>query len=172
MTDPAPTTPDSATTPDSPASPGTTTPGAAGPDGGTEALQTALAAEHAAVFVYGALGAQASRSAQPALFGRLTAAYRLHRTRRDELVSMIRDAGAEPVAAEPGYQLPRDLGTAAALEARARRLEQDAARTYAWVVASTTGEPRAWAVEALLDAAVRGLGFGAKPQSLPGLQAP
>lgn len=140
-----------------------------GPDSPTEALQAALAAEHAAVFVYAALGGQASRSAQPGLYRRITTAYRLHRTRRDELDAMVRDAGGEPVAAEPGYQLPADLGTAASLAARALRLEQDAAATYAYLVARSSGTTRSWAVTALLDAAVRGLGFGGKPESFPGL---
>lgn len=144
-------------------------PGGADADGASEALQAALAAEHAAVFVYAALGGQASQSAQPGLYGRITAAYRLHRTRRDELVAMVRAAGGEPVAAEPGYQLPADLGTATALHARALRLEQDAAATYAYLVASSTGATRTWAVTALLDAAVRGLGFGGKSESFPGL---
>ncbi|QSR25981.1 hypothetical protein CFH99_10130 [Nocardioides aromaticivorans] len=144
------------------------TPGAV-PDSATEALQATLAAEHAAVFVYAALGGQASRSAQPGLYGRITAAYRLHRTRRDELIGLVRAAGAEPVAAEPGYQLPADLGTPAALTARALRLEQDAASTYAYLVASSTGATRTWAVTALLDAAVRGLGFGGRPETFPGL---
>lgn len=149
----------------------TTTPTSTGPvsNGAADALQAALAAEHAAVFVYAALGGQASQSAQPGLYGRITAAYRLHRTRRDELEAMLRAAGEEPVAAEPGYQLPADLGTPGALDARALRLEQDAAATYAYLVASSTGATRAWAMRALLDAAVRGLGFGGKPESFPGL---
>ena len=138
-------------------------------DSATEALQAALAAEHAAVFVYAALGGQASQSDQPGLYARITAAYRLHRTRRDELIDLVRGAGGDPVAAEPGYQLPADLGTAAALNARALRLEQDAAATYAYLVASSTGATRRWAVTALLDAAVRGLGFGGRPESFPGL---
>lgn len=146
-----------------------TTPTPTSSPAATEALQAALAAEHAAVFVYAALGGQASRSAQPGLYGRITTAYRLHRTRRDELDALIRAAGAKPVAAEPGYQLPAELGTAAALNARALRLEQDAAATYVYLVASSTGATRAWAVTALLDAAVRGLGFGGKPESFPGL---
>lgn len=158
---------DPTTTP-APTPGGTPAPGTPA-DGATEALQAALAAEHAAVFVYAALGGQASQSAQPGLYGRITAAYRLHLARRDELVAMVTAAGDEPVAAEPGYQLPADLGTATALNARALRLEQDAAATYAYLVASSTGATRSWAVTALLDAAVRGLGFGGKPESLPGL---
>ncbi|UUW87484.1 ferritin-like domain-containing protein [Pimelobacter simplex] len=133
------------------------------------ALQQTLAAEHAAVFVYGALGGQTSQSRTPALYGAVTAAYTVHRGRRDELIARIHAAGAEPVAAEPGYQLPADLGSSGAVSARGRALEEAAAATYAYLVASSTGETRAWAITALLDAAVRGLGFGAAPDRLPGL---
>lgn len=136
---------------------------------GLDALQTALAAEHAAVFVYGALGAQTSQSASPVLFADVTDAYATHRQRRDDLIAMITDAGGDPVAAEPGYELPADLATAEAITSRALRLERDAAATYAFVVASTTGSARSWAVKALVDTAVRELRFGGRPETLPGL---
>lgn len=135
----------------------------------TDALQRTLAAEHAAVFVYGALGGRTSQSAQPALFASITAAYSVHRERRDELAAMLRAAGAEPVAAEPGYALPADLGSPARVAARARQLEEAAAETYTYLVANTTGRQRAWGIAALVDAAVRGLGFGGRPERLPGL---
>jgi hypothetical protein len=134
-----------------------------------DALQAALAAEHAAVFVYGALGGQTSQSAHPALYAEVTAAYVAHRDRRDELVATITDSGKEPVPAEPGYDLPADLTSPTAVSDRALRLERACAATYAYVVASTTGRQRQWAVDALLDAAVRELGFGGRPERLPGL---
>ncbi len=137
--------------------------------GAVNALQVALAAEHAAVFVYGALGAQTSQSRQPTLFGALTRAYALHRDRRDHLTGVIEAAGGEPVAAEPGYALPADLGAPAAVKVRALAIEEAAASTYAYLVANTSGPDRSWAVQALLDAAVRGLGFGGRPERLPGL---
>lgn len=148
---------------------GTTTGPTGAATGAVNALQVALAAEHGAVFVYGALGAQTSQSRQPTLFGALTRAYALHRDRRDHLTGVIVAAGGEPVAAEPGYALPADLGSPAAVKVRARALEESAASTYAYLVANTSGPDRAWAVQALLDAAVRGLGFGGKPERLPGL---
>lgn len=133
------------------------------------ALQTTLAAEHAAVFVYGVLGGQTSRSGSPALYAALTSAYAVHRTRRDELMARLHAAGTEPVAAEPGYGLPADLGTTTAVTDRARAIEESASATYAYLVANTNGDARAWAIDTLLDAAVRGLGFGARPDRLPGL---
>lgn len=134
-----------------------------------EAMQDAVSAEHAAVFVYGALGAQTSQSRQPVLHDRIADAYRVHRGRRDHLMATITALGSDAVAAEPGYQLPGDLGSPATVAARALALEEAASSTYAWLVANTTGDDRAWAVDALLDAAVRCLGFGGKPERLPGL---
>lgn len=139
------------------------------PPPAVEAMQTTLAAEHAAVFVYGVLGGQTSQSGSPALYAALTSAYTTHRARRDDLMARLRAAGAEPVAAEPGYGLPADLGTPVAVTDRARALEESATTTYAYLVASTTGEARAWSIDALVDAAVRSTGFGARPDRLPGI---
>ncbi len=135
----------------------------------TDALQTALAAEHAAVFVYGALGGQTSQSDDPTLYAEVTDAYVTHRGRRDRLIALLEDDGRQPVAAEPGYDLPADLSTPVAIAGRALELERACAETYAFVVASTTAEDRKWAIDALLDTAVRELGFGGKPERLPGL---
>ena len=134
-----------------------------------DALQTVLAAEHAAVFVYGALGGQTSQSATPMLYAAVTDAYVTHRQRRDELIAMIEADGREPVAAEPGYDLPADLSTSTAVSDRALALERSCAATYAFLVGSTTDAARAWAVDALVDTAVRELAFGGQPQRLPGL---
>jgi hypothetical protein len=134
-----------------------------------DALQTALAAEHAAVFVYGALGGQTSQSDDPTLYAEVTDAYVTHRGRRDRLIALLEGDGRQPVAAEPGYDLPADLSTPVAIAGRALALERACAETYAFVVASTTAEDRKWAIDALLDTAVRELSFGGKPERLPGL---
>jgi hypothetical protein len=134
-----------------------------------DALQTALAAEHAAVFVYGALGGQTSQSDDPTLYAEVTDAYVTHRGRRDRLIALLEGDGRQPVAAEPGYDLPADLSTPVAIAGRALALERACAETYAFVVASTTAEDRTWAIDALLDTAVRELSFGGKPERLPGL---
>lgn len=164
---------DPTVTPASPGSPagtgGPDSPDDTGADRTTAALQTTLAAEHAAVFVYGALGGQASQSRQPSLYARVTRGYLVHRDRRDELTALLTAAGVEPAPADPGYALPGDLGSARAIASRARALEEQAASTYAFLVASSTGSTRAWAADALVDAAVRGLGFGGRPEDLPGL---
>ncbi len=133
-----------------------------------DALNTTLAAEHAAVFVYGALGAQTSRTGTPTLFADIDAAYTEHRSRRDQLVVMIRDLGGEPVPADPAYELPADLSTPDLVTRRALRLEKSCAATYAYLVANSPQKQRRLAINALIGAAVRALAFGGAPEALPG----
>lgn len=132
-----------------------------------DALQTTLAAEHAAVWVYALLGAQTSRSGQPTLYADVDTAYRIHRGRRDQLLTVITDRGVEPVAAEVGYRVPA-VDTPARVIAVARRTEQRCATTYADLVARTQGAQRGWAIRALTDAAVRQLRFRGSPETFPG----
>lgn len=133
-----------------------------------EALQTALEAEHGAVYVYGALGAQTSQSAQHTLYTAIGSAYTEHRGRRDQLVRAIRDEGVEPSAAEPAYELPPDLGTPDLVTRRALRLERSCADIYAYLVANSPQAQRRWAVNALIGSSVRALAFGGAPEVLPG----
>jgi hypothetical protein len=133
-----------------------------------DALQTTLAAEHAAVHLYGVLGARTSRSATPLLYDAMVDAYRAHRERRDVLSRLVRDEGAEPVAAEPTYEIPPRLDGVERVTAAALELEQRCAATYAWLVAQVVGGRRRWAVTALTDAAVRGLTFRGSPEIFPG----
>lgn len=132
------------------------------------ALQTTLRAEHAAVYVYGALGAQTSQTASTALYDAISAAYAAHRARRDLLTLAIGDLGATPEASAASYELPRRLATPAAVRDAALALERGCAQTYAWLVANTVEERRRWAIGALTDAAVRELVFRGTPEMLPG----
>ena len=134
----------------------------------TAALQTTLAAEHAALYVYGALGAQTSESASPVLFAALASAYAEHRARRDLLTRVLRDLGATPVAAEPTYALPAGIDNPAGVPRAALALERGCATTYSSAVANLVGPRRRWAIGALSDAAVRQLSFGGRPEDLPG----
>lgn len=132
-----------------------------------DALQTALAAEHAAVYLYGALGGRTSQSATPDLFAAVAAAYAAHRARRDRLTATIVDLAAEPVAAEPAYRLPR-LDTPPQVTRAALGVERACAATYAYLVENTTGEHRRSAIGALNEAAVRELVFRGTPETFPG----
>ncbi|WP_067439731.1 ferritin-like domain-containing protein [Nocardioides jensenii] len=134
-----------------------------------ESLQTTLAAEHAAVWLYGVLGGQTSQTSQPRLYGVFTAAYAAHRGRRDQLVRWILDADAEPVVADVAYELPNPARTPAQLSAIALQVEQRCAATYADLVARTVDDVRAWGVTALIEAAVRQLDVDGEPTDLPGI---
>jgi hypothetical protein len=132
------------------------------------ALQATLAAEHAAVYLFGVLGGRTSRSATPELYGAVSAAYAAHRARRDHLVREITDLGKEPVASEAAYALPRHLGTPARIERAALDLERSCAATYAYLVANTVEDRRRWAITALNETAVRELVFRGTPEMFPG----
>jgi hypothetical protein len=133
-----------------------------------EAQQATLAGEHAAVYLFGVLGAQASRSRQPALYSRLLDAFRVHRKRRDQLTVVIAAAGAEPVAAEVSYDLPGPTATTPELDDAALQVERRIAKTYGQLVESTAGAERRWALVALDDSAVRQLEFRGTPEMFPG----
>lgn len=134
-----------------------------------DALQRTLAGEHAAVYVYGLVGARVSSSQQPDLSQRVREAYAVHRGRRDDLLTMVQAAGADPVAAKVSYELPNPAHTTAELQAVSLDIEQRCAAVYADLVDSASGADRRWALDALEDAAVRGLGFGGKAEPFPGL---
>jgi hypothetical protein len=119
-----------------------------------QALQKALAAEHAAVFLYGLLGAQSSQSRQPTLFAQLTDAYADHRAARDELTVLIDAKGTDPVASRTDYEVPGPTDSPAQIQAVAHTAERD----------------RAWAIAALDAGALREMTFGAAPSDFPGLR--
>jgi rubrerythrin len=134
-----------------------------------EALQKALAAEHAAVHIYGLLGARSSQSEQPALFAALDLAYAEHRSARDRLTVLVTAKDTDPVAAQPDYEMPGPLSSAIEIEAAARTLERRITRTYGELVANTAGSDRRWAITALDASALREVGFGVAPSDFPGL---
>jgi hypothetical protein len=134
-----------------------------------EAIQAALAGEHAAVYVYGVLGGRTSLTTEPDLANKVRAAYDIHRGRRDQLTAMVRAAKATPVASEVSYDLPNAARTPPQLTEAALELEQRCTAVYADMVGSTSGANRQWALEAINDAAVRQLGFGGQAQTFPGI---
>lgn len=130
------------------------------------AVQTALAAEHAAVWGYGLVSAFL-----PSKYNRLLdEAATGHRARRDATERLLQDAGAAPVPAQPGYLTPQPVTDAASALRLVVTLEDDSAaawrsvveRSAAEVPAGTTnsgeapGPPvRPAALDALVTAAVR-----------------
>ncbi|MBO9520242.1 MAG: ferritin-like domain-containing protein [Nocardioidaceae bacterium] len=133
-----------------------------------EALQAALAGEHAAVYCYGVIGARTSASAHPDLYDAMLHGFQRHRRRRDQLTAMIVRRGAEPVAAEVSYEVPGPLRNVPELNNAALQLERRIARTFGQLVESTAGAERRWALVALDDAAVRQVEFRGTPEMFPG----
>jgi hypothetical protein len=133
-----------------------------------DALQTTLAAEHAAVYVYGLLGSRTSQTAEAELYAALRAGYDAHRERRDTLIGEIAALGATPAPAAPAYTPPAGLDTTDGRYQAALALERACASTYAALVGATTGASRLAAVAFLNDAAARELSFRGTPEIFPG----
>ena len=133
-----------------------------------DALQTTLAGEHAALYVYGALGGRTSAVAAPDLYAALREGYDVHRAQRDTLSRTVRDLGTEPVAAAAAYDLPDPLDSEIDVQVAAQELERRCAATYAALVAQTVGDQRRWAIGALTGAAVRRLALGGDAEAFPG----
>ncbi|MEU8223165.1 ferritin-like domain-containing protein [Kribbella sp. NPDC048915] len=130
-----------------------------------EALQAALAGEHAALYGVGVAGGKLRGSR----FTAATAAFETHRTRRDRLSALLVAAGETPAAAEPAYTLPRPVTNAATATALVLVVEQRIAAVYGDLVeAAEDAAVRIFAVESLLDAASRQLAWGGAPVAFPG----
>jgi Domain of unknown function (DUF4439) len=143
-------------------------------DEGTEnaALREALAAEHAAVWGYGVVGAALGTSAQ----GLATASETAHRTIRDQVVVLLAERGAGPVDAEGGYALPFPVLSGTDAAALAVVLEDGVASAWVRVLDQAVERTtRELAVAALTAAEVRAVGWrttaGQTPatRALPGL---
>lgn len=118
-----------------------------------DALQAALAAEHAAVWVYGLAGAFVPDE----LAGPLRQAAGAHQARRDATERTLIDASARPVPAEPGYLTPEPVIDAASALRLVITAETDAAAAWRSVIERSSAEPvlRTGALDALTQAAVR-----------------
>lgn len=132
-------------------------------------LQTALAAEHAAVYLYGALGGATSQSSAPALYATLTENYRDHRRRRDNLQAQIRSMGGTPAAAAAVYDVPDDLSSGRRVRAAALDIERGVSATYANLVGATVADSRADALRSLASSALSELRVGGEPTAFPGI---
>jgi hypothetical protein len=130
-----------------------------------DAVQAALAAEDAAVYGYGVVGARIGAGRRSAA----QAGYDAHRAQRDVLSRAIHRLGAEPVAADPAYALPFPVPDQAAAVQLAAYLEDRIAGTYADLVRAAHGDLRRDAATALRDAAVRAVQWRGSGVAFPGL---
>ncbi|WP_329174130.1 ferritin-like domain-containing protein [Streptomyces sp. NBC_01477] len=130
-----------------------------------DAVQAALAAEHAAVYGYGVVGGHLTGSRQ----AEAQQGYDAHRARRDSLARTVADLGASPVTTAAGYELPFAVSDAAAAERLAAYVEDRVAGAYGDVVRSAIGDLRRDAAGAMRDAAVRAVRWRGGSVAFPGL---
>ncbi|GGW57337.1 ferritin-like domain-containing protein [Streptomyces xantholiticus] len=130
-----------------------------------DALQAALAAEHAAVYGYGVVGGLVGDDRE----NEAAAAYAAHRSRRDALGRTVRDLGGRPAVAAAGYALPFPVPDAAAAIRLAAVLEERVAAVYSDLVRATEGPLRLEAAGALREAAVRAVRWRGSGVAFPGL---
>ena len=118
-----------------------------------DAVQDALAAEHAAVWTYGLVSAFIPVPQQLAAVADGATA---HRARRDVTERWLRDAGATPRPPAPAYLPPQPVDSAASAIAALVAVESDACVAWRGVLERTDdGALRTSALDALTASAVR-----------------
>lgn len=131
------------------------------------ALQAALAAEHAAIYGYGVVGAYLGGSAQATA----TSDWHAHLLARDTLTAMITRLGATPVAADPAYALPFTVDSATTARQLAAYLEDGVTGAYLGVVAVTDETVRAFGASAMRDPALRAARWRGSTVAFPGMSS-
>jgi hypothetical protein len=132
-----------------------------------DAINDTLAGEHAAIYAYGVIGGRLDYGSPPVR--EATEAWEIHRERRIALTALVEAGGEMPVAAETGYRLPNDVRDVADARTVAELVEGRCSVLYATLAATAVGEVRAYAVDALIDAAARGYDWGTSTSALPGV---
>ena len=133
--------------------------------GPVDAVQTALRAEHAAVYGYGVVGGRIGDDRRE----EAREGYDAHRARRDELHRTVRDLDGSPESAAAAYALPFPVPDAAAAERLAAELEDRVAGVYADLVRTADDGLRRTAAGALREAAVRAVRWRGSSVAFPGL---
>jgi hypothetical protein len=128
-------------------------------------LQAALAAEQAACYGYGVVGAYLSGPAA----ARAGADWVAHELARDSLTATIAAAGANPVPAAVAYRLPIQVHSAAQATALAVVLEERVAQAYIGLVGLTDPTLRALGARQLRSAALRATTWSHATAAFPGL---
>ncbi|RKT56959.1 ferritin-like domain-containing protein [Saccharothrix australiensis] len=135
-----------------------------------DAVQSALAAEHAAVWTYGLVSAFVAQQASAVAEGA-----NAHRARRDTTERWLRDQGAVPSPPAPAYLPPQPVDSAASAIAALISVETDACAAWHGVLERTDDQAlRKSALDALTTSAVRATrwrkaaGASPLPITLPG----
>jgi hypothetical protein len=132
-----------------------------------DALQAALAAEQAASYGYGIVGAHLTGTR----FSAAAADCVAHQRARDSLAGLISARGGRPRPAAAAYKLPIKVSTAAQARSLAITLERQVTAAYLGLVAVTNPALRRFAADNMRAAAVRSARWGGRPQAFPGLPA-
>ena len=132
---------------------------------GIAALQAALAAEHAAVYGYGVVGAMTTGASETLA----RADWLAHQEARDNLEQMLLKLGATPVAASPAYQLPFTVTGQAAAIRLAAVLEDGVTQAYLGLVAVTDQTLRSFGAQAMQAPANRAVAWRGTTLAFPGM---
>lgn len=133
------------------------------------ALDAAVRAEFAAVYLYGLIGGRAARDAKPAEKTQIDAHYAAHRLRRDQLLAFLAARAVPAPVPAVAYTAPVDPVSAATRAACSRLIEEHCTTIYAQLVASVSGAERAFAMNALSATAVTAVALGQPASAFPGL---
>jgi hypothetical protein len=126
------------------------------PEETVDALQRALASEHAAIWAYGLVSAFLPAASDAAL----AKGSQAHTVRRDAVTATLKNAGATPKSAEPGYATPQPLTNAASAFALLVAAETDVVAAWRSVLEHTSDSGvRKTALDALTDGAVRAMSW-------------
>ncbi|MEU7892921.1 ferritin-like domain-containing protein [Nonomuraea sp. NPDC049152] len=129
------------------------------------AMNKALAAEHAAIYAYGLMGARTTGS----LRAKVTAAFDAHRARRDQLRALISSGGGKPAEPEAAYTLPVVPGNATEAVRLAVLVEAGVTAAYLELTAAAQATTRRMAALAMQESAVRSYGFRPTVTAFPGM---
>jgi hypothetical protein len=129
-----------------------------------KALQKALAAEYAAIWGYGVVGA----ALEPEARAPAAAAEGAHRDVRDTVIALLTGRSVEPVDAEGGYTLPFPVLSGVDAAALGVVLEDGVAAAWVRVLdQAAERSTRELAVGALSAAEVRAVGWRAAANQTP-----
>jgi Domain of unknown function (DUF4439) len=139
---------------------------AAAPDP-VRALQSTLAAEHAAVYGYGVVGAYLTGSGRASA----TADWVAHQDARDELEAMLRSSGSQPEPAAVAYRLPIPVRTPGEAVSLAVILEERIATAYLGLVALSIPALRDLGALQVRASALRAVFWRGSTVAFPGMTA-
>jgi hypothetical protein len=133
--------------------------------GTVRALQSALTAEHAAIYGYGVVGAYLTGGQQAAA----TSDWVAHQLARDRLEALLRSFGARPAAAAVAYGLPTTVRNSSQAAALAVVLEDRIATAYLGLVALSDTTIREFGALQVRASALRAAVWRGSTVAFPGL---